>query len=654
MIKKGITILLTLALCLLTISSALGFEQHIDVYNSPGDYEKATGNKIERFSESPDLATKVAAGELPPIEERLPEKPLVIEPFEKIGSYGGMLNLSSAGGWVIVGAQDENLLKSEYHLTETIPNILERYEVSKDVKTFTLHLRKGIKWSDGVPLTTDDVLFAYEDVLLNKKLTPIFPSTLTVNGEPMKLKVIDDYTFRVSFAAPYAVFPLRMYSWFRWTLNQLIRPKHYMKRFHPRYTPLEKLEPMIKEAGYGKGEWWRLFMAKVGSIPFWTIPGPQYVGFPCLSAWVVADIPKPGVAIFERNPYYWKVDSEGNQLPYIDRIRIEEVSSPEVTLMKILNGEINFQFDLGLANYPLLKENEEKGGYRVLPMSSGLGATVQYTFNLTYPDPVWQKIIRDKRFRIALSLGIDRKKINDTLFLGLARPAQSTINTASKFMEPEFLTAYAEYDPEKANQLLDEMGLDERDKEGWRLRPDGKRVTLPIDYRRQLAEDGPVTEMVVSDWRKLGIDASSKFVEQPLYLERQIANQIVCGAFQHGRAEDISFIFDPVFEIPYEMESSFAPLWTLWYNTEGKEGEEPPAEVKRLYELYEIMQVTLSEEGRSKAAKEILRLNAENLWHIGTVCDSPRPGIVARNLQNCATQADTWLVYNANQLFFEQ
>jgi len=656
-IRKLVVVLLAGVLCLLTARSVLGFERHIKVYNSPRNYTELTGEKIERFNEAHSLKVKVAAGELPPIEERLPEKPLVIEPFEKIGYYGGMLNTGttwSGGYWIMGGAESGNLLGFDYDTAKVIPSILEKWEISEDAKTFTLYLRKGIKWSDGAPFTTNDVLFQYEDVLMNKKLTPVFPSKFVVNEKPMKLEAIDDYTFRISFAAPYGAFPLMLYDYI-WS-PEWFKPKHHMKNFHPRYTSLENLEPLIKKAGFGKGEWWRLFLEMDGSNT-WSLK-PVCINFPRLSAWIMTDKPKPGITVFERNPYYWKVDCEGNQLPYIDKIRVELMSNPEVITMKILNGELNYQFELGIPNYPLFKENEERGGYRLLPLRTDLGTKVHYHLNLTYPDLGWRKIVQDKRFRIALSLGIDREKINDVVFLGLARPAQSTISTTSAFMEPEFITSYAQYDPKKANQLLDEMGLDKRDKEGWRLRPDGKRLTLPIDYQPQHELIEPTTEIVAKNWRELGIETSMKFSQPSLWGELQAANQIAVGVLQHCHAIDDNFIIVPVFEVPYEVFASFAPLWTLWYTTEGEKGEEPPAEIKRLFELRKIMLTTPSEKERSKAAKEILRSQAENLWHIGTVCDQPNLSVVAKNLQNCPENQEEyfaeWLQSNANQLFFER
>jgi len=558
-IRKLGVILLAGAICLLGTTSALAM----------------------KYNESPMLKTKVAAGLLPPVEERLPEEPFVVGSgilvpkgnldFE-VGQYGGTLrSVQPAPDWNpdIFVMNDENLLSAPGILAEGIMgNVVKSFEVSEDGKVFTFHMRKGLKWSDGVPVTSEDVLFTYEDVLLNEKLTPTFPRWMRAgnkaDGEPLKLEVIDDYTFRISFAEPYAGFPcwLTIIGWKGYT--EFLRPKHYLKNFHIRYTPLEKLEPLIKEESLAEGEWWTLFNLK--DILNWELTNPRAVGFPTLNAWMMVKA-TPTIITYERNPYYFKVDVDGNQLPYIDRIRSEVVSDVEMSTMKVLAGEVDFlREDATLESLALYKENEEAGGYRVVLLDMHVDP-VNVHLNQTYPDPVWQKVVRDVRFRKALSLAINREEIIDAVYFGFAEPSE---------LVP------SEYDPEAANRLLDEVGLDKRDAEGYRLGPDGKTFVIPFEIAKHAADIVPVTELVIEHWKKVGVKATIKTIDPGLWDTRAAANDLKAtamwnhaplwwgwgGPFGYGDIDRFDW-----------------PLWWDWYDSGGRIGEEPPADVKKFLDL---------------------------------------------------------------------
>lgn len=609
------------------------------------------------YNEAPMLRTKVAAGELPPVEERLPESPKVVEVTEEVGQYGGTLRMVHS--WVDSSPEMrmfnvEFLLESypfpAFDADKILPGIIESWEVSEG-KVFTFSLRKGMKWSDGVPLTTEDVRFVYEDFIGNETLTPVFPTWLMSGGEPAKLEVIDDYTFRLRFAEPYGLFSLMLQSHDKGGYNNLILPSHYMKQFHIEYTSLEEMEPLLEEEELHQGEWWVLFGQK-NDADAWNVGAD--IGFPTLHPWMVVDRPSPGITIFERNPYYWKVDPDGNQLPYVDRIRMELVADPEMVTMKIVAGEVDFTCGAGgllLSDLPLYKENEVEGYKTLLIPSTAIVSPVNYFPNLTHPDLVWRKVIQDPRFRRALSLGINRGELKETVFLGMGVPVQGTDLPGSPFMEEGFAEAYIDYDPVEANRLLDEMGLDKRDTADWRLRPDGKRLRLPIEFFEVNPNLVPVTELVVEYWRDLGIETTMKLVEIGLWFERQNANENIMSVWHLDLVRPgVPFFWF----IPFYPGIGWAPLWRQWYRTDGKEGEEPSAEVKRLFELFDLVKRTASDEERIKAGKEILRSQAENIWTIGTVGQVPAPVIVAENLENVPgwSICTQWGLTLAEQVFF--
>ncbi len=536
----------------------------------------------KKYGESPILSDLVKQGKLPPVDQRLPEEPYVVKEGvdiqakylkPEIGKYGGTLRtLTNGGEW---WGMTRDQLVSQPGLGEVgkkpIGGIFKDFDMSKDAKVFTFHLRKGMKWSDGEPLTTEDVRFAYEDVLLNKELTPVFPTWLAnTDGTPCKVEIVDKYTFRLSFKESYGLFPYTLsLRWRGWDEGPLLQPSHYMKQFHIKYTPLEKLQPLLRKNNLGDKEWARLYNLYSwggGSI------AETKIGCPTLAAYVLTEMPSPQTFIATRNPYYWKVDAVGNQLPYIDYIRGETLPRPEMIPLKIIGGEVDWSFSGSLKDLPLYKENEKKGGYKTV-LCSGGGATA-ITFNYSHPDKVWRKIIWDKRFREALNLAMNRKEIIDSLYNGLAEPVK---------------LIHGEYNPAKANQLLDSMGLNKRDSEGWRLRPDGKRMELLIETSGAGADWIPLCELLVEYWKNIGIYTTMKRVDSSLLNERVRANQtqVLVNSWL-----DIIVIRNNPYMIDWVLINDPNKLsigFYDWFTSGGKKGLEPPASFKPIYTLYQKM-----------------------------------------------------------------
>ena len=612
MIRKLTVVLLTGVICLIGVTSALAVT----------------------YNEAPMLRTMVAAGELPPVEERLPEEPLVVPVIEEIGQYGGMVNLThtgtgqwSSGGFQII--RFENLLRMAPDGT-ILPNVAKDWKLSDDAKAITIYLRKGMKWSDGVPFTADDLMFWWEDVTLNDELTPVKPKEWCPGGEPMRMEKIDDYTIRLHFAVPNPLVELSLV----YGQRPFRFAKHHMKQFHPRYTPMEELEEMVKEEGFD--HWYQLFNRKYEG---YFGPGPGAgVDFPTLRPYVLKQI-KGENYLAERNPYYWKVDPAGNQLPYIDRVFIPQAGTgaqSELLTAKIIAGEVDLQgLNTLLEDYPLFKESAEKGNYRVLLYPNTRANECSIQLNLTYKeDPVLRDIFRDVRFRQAASLAIDREEINQTLYFGRAEPWQTTVLPSSSYYEEGFGKAYAQYDPEEANRLLDEMGLKWDKNDEWRLRPDGKKLTIIYEHFTQ-EQLGPIGELIKRQWKKIGINLIVKTISGDLMWTRYPANLVQMGAIWYDMGTSPTFSTNPCFHVPISNDLTPCwPLWSTWYLTGGKDGEEPPEEVKKNIERYEKMQTTMDEKERIRLGKEILRSNAENLWTIGTIGMAPVPVIVRNNLRN--------------------
>jgi peptide/nickel transport system substrate-binding protein len=474
------------------------------------------------------LSQLVAQGLLPPVDERLPEEPLVIEPVEEIGQYGGTLNTFATqadhpGDGAYAGGGFETLLKLSRDLSTIIPNIVAAWEYNDDATALTLKLREGMKWSDGEPLDADDWMFWWNDQILDDDLTPRKPlAWWGPGGELMKVVKIDDYTVQWQFAAPYPVATMLITG--PQGYSTVPKPEHYLKQFHIKYN--EEAGDLAKEAGF---EFWYQYYQDRAST--WTNMS-RTVGQPVFTPYLLEQ-KESNFFLYERNPYYWKVDTAGNQLPYIDQMTTTKVEDLEIYNAKIVSGEADFATRYSsIENYPLYKESEGKADYRVLLWPTGFGSQPLYQPNQTAKDPVLRQLFRDVRFRRALSMAINREEINETLFFGLGTPRQWTLIESSSIYEPKYGTAYADYDPDQANKLLDEMGLKWDADRKWRLRRDGERLAWTLDLvptGPMMANSVPMSELIKEYWADIGVDISIKTVASELAQHLLSDTPVLCG-----------------------------------------------------------------------------------------------------------------------------
>ena len=612
----------------------------------------------QAYNQAPMLDEAVKSGQLPPVEERLPANPQVVTPVEEIGQYGGTFRvmhtnmMNSEDGGVNVNMYETILTFDRDDGYTVLPNLAEAWEFNDDFTSLTLFLRQGIRWSDGAPFTAEDILFWYQDVVLNDELTPAKPASWVSGGELMQVEQIDEYTIRLSFKEPY---PLVLVQLARSSYQGLFyHPKHYLKQFHPNYASGDELKAMARGAGFE--EWWQLFNKKASIGPQMEPDLPTLQAFRPRGSSITS-------TSWERNPYYWKVDPDGNQLPYVDRIEMTLVDTVEMYNLKVVAGEVDLaQWNTDLANLPVYMENAQRGGYRVLLWSGAWPTVAELQPNFNHPDPVMRDLIRNVDFRKALSLGIDREEINNLVFFGLGEPLQTVVlSRGGRLWDESIAKLYTEYDPDTANALLDSIGLDKRNREGYRLRPDGQVLRLTLEFWP--GESGPaktaIAELVVSYWNDLGINAQMKTQERGLRQQRVEAAEHDFTLWHGGLLTDPAFMSQPWHYVPMFTYNSYAPQWARWYNSRGTAGEEPPAEIKHLYTLWDTMNRG-SEEEQVAAAREMIRDHVTNLRTIGTVGLIPQPVVVAANLRNVPEEGvlswDWYYIgrYNPEQFFFRQ
>jgi peptide/nickel transport system substrate-binding protein len=583
-----------------------------------------------KYGESPQLAGLVTQGELPPVDERLPEEPRVIAPHEGIGQYGGTWHR------VITNPRDttlnhrltyECLLRYNSNGTKVVPNVATGWEVAPDGRSFTFSLRKGMKWSDGAPFSADDVMYYYEDILGNEELSPSFPAWLKTGGENGVIEKVDDYTIRFTFSQPHGIFMYLVAA--ANGLSICTHPGHYLRQFHIDYVDKAELEKMTKDAGL---EFWYQLHGSKNNVQTNTER-------PVISAWKLTVPPPKQPLVAERNPYYWKVDSEGNQLPYIDRIEFMLVTNAEASNLRAMSGEVDMQMrGIAFANYTLYQENREQGDYRVVLWEQGKPSDTCIYPNLAHQDPVLREIIGDRRFRYAFSLVIDRQEIIDSVYLGMATPRQLSPLPSSPFYLESQAQNLLERDVERANQLLDDMGLTERDADGYRLRPDGERLSILFEHSNHFATWSPIGELMSEHFKSIGIELTDKEYARQLYTQHVRANEHDIGCWNGTSA--FNPLIDPRSWIPFRSGSSLhAVPYARWYESGGDEGEEPTGDLRKVLDLFDQIVVTVDQEEQVKLWHEIMELNRENLWTVGISTDAPQPVIVKNNFRNVPEDA---------------
>ncbi|MGI6209851.1 MAG: ABC transporter substrate-binding protein [Anaerolineae bacterium] len=568
-----------------------------------------------RYNEAPMLAERVAAGELPPVDERLPVEPLMQQVEDEIGEYGGTWHRAATNASdAYYRLYREALIYFDIE-GNLVPSVAKSWEVSEDGTEFTFYLREGMKWSDGEPFTADAVMWWHDHIYNNEELTPLKPAWMRVGGEYGTIEKVDDYTIRYRFAAPYGTF-------LEWLATSCFHgvPGHYLEQFHIDFRDQAELEAAAQEAGFE--QWFQYFNDRSN-----TYQNPER---PVIEAWQFVTLPDQNPLIVERNPYYYRVDPEGNQLPYIDRIQFEVVPNAEVLNFMAIAGELDCQGrHINLINYPLFVEGQEQGNYHIVewPCDGGAEAGLMFNQNAGFQEGatdhqmVIGDLLRTVEFRQALSSAIDRDEIWNSAFLGFGEPRQMAPMPWSEYYEEGMETPFIEFDVDLANQMLDDLGLDKRDAEGYRLAPDGQPIDITIAVVDLFGPWVDTAQLANSHWNAVGIRSAVNVEERSLHYTRMAAGEHQVSVWMTGGNGKV--LIYPHWTMPYASSSRIGPLSGIWYQSGGTQGVEPEGDLRRVQELFDQAQTTIDDEERIELGKEIFRINSRNLWTIGTIGGTP-------------------------------
>jgi peptide/nickel transport system substrate-binding protein len=589
----------------------------------------ATGvEAMDWLKETPSLVELVESGKLPPIDDRVPRDVQVaqLRPDQVPGEHGGEMRLLMGkqkdvrqvviyGYARLVGYTPELELK---------PDILKRFDIVEN-RIFTLHLRKGHKWSDGHPFTSEDFRYYWEDIASNPELSKGGPNKLLiVDGELPKVEFPDQYTVRYSWSNPNPYFlpalagarPLYIY-----------KPAHYLRQFHARYQELGTLARMVEDSG--KRNWMGVHVNK--DRPY-KATNPD---LPTLQPWVNTTYPPSDRFVFKRNPYYHRVDQNGLQLPYIDSIAINIASSKLVPAKTGANeSDLQARY-LRMDNYTFLKSSSKRNNFDVRLWQAAKGAHIALYPNLNTNDKVYRGLMQDVRFRHALSLAIHRHEINQVVYFGLVQESNNAVLEEGALFKPEYKTAWIEYDLKHANQLLDELGLTERDDRGVRLLPDGRPLEILIQSAGESTEQTDVLELISDSWLQAGIKLYSIPSTREVFRNRIFSGDAMMSIWSGMEnaiptAENSPSELAPTSKYQYQW-----PKWGSYYESSGKSGEAPDlAEVQQLVDLHDQWMHAFTHEQRESIWHQMLEIHRDYMFSIGIVNHVPHPVVVSNYLHN--------------------
>ncbi len=589
------------------------------------------------YIEPPYFAARVAAGQLPAVERRLPLQPARVAfgggDDKRSGQYGGTLRM-------LMGKSKDIRMMMVYGYARLVgydrdltlrADLLAGYEVHRQ-RAFTFHLRAGHRWSDGEPFTTEAFRYYWEDVVNNEELYPFgLPRALLVDGEAPEVEFIDETTVRYSWSKPNPYFlpalaaprPLFLYA-----------PGHYLKQFHGAYRPAGELQAQVEAAG--ARNWAGLHHRK--NHPYKN-DNPQ---LPVLQPWVNSTPPPAERYVFVRNPYYHRVDNRGRQLPYIDEVTVHIVSSSLVAA-KTAAGESDLQGRyIRLDNYTFLKAGETRNDFSVRLWRAGGGSQLAIYPNLNSNDPAWRNLVRDRRFRRALSLGIHRDEINQVIYSGLAHESNNSVQAGSPLFKPHYRRAWSQYDPDEANRMLDELGLTKRNDRGLRLMENGATLEIVLHTAGESTEETDILELIGERWLQLGVKLHTKPSQREVFRQRVFAGEAMMAMFNGLDNGLPTADMSPEELAPTGQTQLQWPKWGQYFESSRKVGEAPdlPAAAE-LLDLHHRWSRASAPAQRKIIWQKMLDIHSREVFSIGLVSGVPQPVVVNNRLQN-VPQTATW------------
>lgn len=572
------------------------------------------------YSEAPALAALVKAGKLPPVAQRVPDTPAVVQPLFEMGRYGGtwrLLGASVSDLQLNVRMGYEPLVRWDPTGRKVVPGVAESWEMHEGGKVFVFRLRKGMKWSDGHPFSSADFVFTSEEYLRDPNLSLIAISWLKSANELPVVEAPDPHTVVFRFKVPYGGFPQALA--FQGQQRDIFLPRHYVIKHHHKYVPKAQMDAMVKSGGFRHWSDYFIFTIDLDKNPDLPTVAPFKIEIPYPAARCIA----------KRNPYYWKVDPEGKQLPYIDELAYTMAFDNTVLNLKAMNGEVDFQLRrIDAANFTLFREQGMQKGYRVLA-SPSTNPTCIYVNQYSRNEKL-RPLLKDRRFRLALSHAIDRNELIELVYSGMAVPSSGFTVPEDVYHIPGLELVNTDFNTAKSNQLLDEIGM-KRGPGGKRTMPDGTPFSEMLRiYPSEEGSNPDMWQLIVDYWRDIGLHFVPKHEDATLsFLQMTSGNSDFWTYSNAG----LHWGIEGLWKAPLAIMSYMAPIHGAHYQTQGARGVPPPPELQRLLDWCLEMRATPDDQRRMELAHNILKQWAHECYVIG-ICRAPIVAIVSNRFKN--------------------
>lgn len=584
------------------------------------------------YEEAPALAARVAQGQLPPLTKRLPENPEVLRPKQS-GRYGGTLRsalLADGDQNGVLRFVAQGLTRWDGKFDHIEANIAEHWTRNAEATEYVFSLRPGMRWSDGEAFTADDIVFAVNDVLANREVFRAVADRYQAAGQVMTAEKIDEATVRIRFAAGNRSFAEELAG--PYGHHPVIYPKHYCAQFHIKYNP----QAAEQAQAAGLTNWAALFNRQCGDyLTRWSNPAK-----PTLDPWIIVEPYAASAAnnanqvLLQRNPYYWQIDAQGRQLPYVDALQFGIYANPAA----VLEAATAAQFDLQIRHVSTAQAREKltplvsAGRYVSLNLPDVNASAMGLYLNHSTPNLALRAQLSDVRFKAALSLAIDRKEIARSAYLGEVAPWQSGPPAGHRLYDAKLATQYTQFDLAEANRLLDEVGLKQRDAEGFRLLG-MQRLRLQTIVNNNNASMISGLELIRKSWREIGVEMRIEALERSVNAQRAIANDYDISV------DVISGGLDPTqnpraYLTVHPADSRQSLPWVRWYDSHGTLGMEPSASMRERLKLWDQWKAARTDAEADRLFKDILARAANELEVIGTVRSPTQTGIRSAKLMN--------------------
>jgi len=618
------------------------------------------------FNESPTLAAQVKAGSLPAVAKRLPEVPYVIpHTWTQKGNYGGTLKMNitdTSDGSVAEYFYEYSILRLLNDGITIGPGVAEKWESNADTSVWTFHFRKGLKWSDGHPWTTADIMFWWENMANDNDFTGegVPDECKSGKGTIAKITAPDDLTLEVSFDAPTPLLAAKMASYvngYRGNGASWMVPAHYVKQFHPKFNPKVPKN-------------W----ATVGGLWETNASYRQNPKCPTLASWRLTTYSEGRALQWERNPYCYVVTKDGDQLPYIDKLHMTAVSDPQVGKVQITAGKVDFAHggfvSLGLADVSVLNKNKQKADIEIELWDSGSGTAAVTFLNLDYKDAAYRKLFNEPKFRQALSLAVNRAAARKAIYFEQGQPTTGTTGPkGSEFVDTDEGTAtyaqwrdaYVAYDQAKAKQLLDGLGVVAKGG-GMRQLPGGGKLLLRLDLPGDASDEyKQVDAQIVRDWKAIGLDTMINPVAPTSFGPKWADGTYMVHTDWEVSGPPNTLLGNPAWVVPIET-SRWAPMQGQMYALRGTPEEKqqlglspykrtPPrvapikgGPIEQLWKLLDQSKVEPDELKRSQLFFQMCKIHIEQgPFFQGIVANAPSVEVYKVGLKNVPSRDNLFL-----------